>query len=215
MRTVRVTAAGVQAADREAVAAGAEAAKAALRAEAADRRARAHARLHPAAGRALAGHFLANFAERLSADAVVALYWPIRTEIDVRPLIDRLAESGHRTVLLVLRDPGKPLGFVSWRPGQRLRTAAFGLSEPADGRPATPQVVVAPLLAFDRTGARLGYGGGYYDRTLRELRAAGPVFAVGAAYAAQESARIPVAPGDEPLDAVIAESGPVPVNGGW
>ena len=193
-------------------AADAEAAKTALRAEAAVRRARAHGRLHPAAGKALAGHFVASFAERLSADAVVALYWPIRTEIDVRPLIDRLA--AHRIVLPVLCGPGRPLGFVSWRPGQRLRPAAFGLSEPADGRPATPQVMVVPLLAFDRTGARLGYGGGYYDRTLRELRGAGSVFAIGAAYAAQETARIPVAPGDEPLDAVIAESGAVAVTGG-
>ena len=102
---------------------------------------------------------------------------------------------------------------ASWRPGEPLRTAAFGLSEPADGTPAVPHAVVAPLLAFDRTGARLGYGGGYYDRTLGGLRAAGQVFAVGAAYAAQETARIPVAPGDEPLDAVITESGTVPVAG--
>lgn len=201
------------AADGESGAADLQAAKAALRAAAGERRARAHARLHPGAGAALAGHFLAGFAERLPADAVVALYWPIRTEIDVRPLIDELAASARRIALPVLRGPGEPLGFASWRPGRPLRTGALGLSEPADGSPATPDVVVAPLLAFDRTGARLGYGGGYYDRTLGELRAAGPVLAVGAAYAAQETARIPVAPGDEPLDAVVTESGTMPVAG--
>lgn len=189
------------------------AAKTALRAAAGARRARTHARLRRTAGTALADRFLEAFAGRVVPDGTAALYWPMRTEIDVRPLLDALAAAGMRTALPVAGSPGAPLAFVPWRPGTPLRRHRFGMLEPAAGAPVRPDLVVVPLLAFDGTGARLGYGGGCYDRTLRRLRRRGRVFAAGAAYAEQERDAVPAAPHDARLDAVVTERGPVPVDG--
>ncbi len=189
------------------------AAKEALRAAAGERRARAHARLRRTAGAALADHFLASLSGRVVRGGTAALYWPMRTEIDVRPLLEALAAAGMRTALPVADGPGSPLAFAPWRPGAPLRRHRFGMLEPAAGAPVRPDLVIVPLLAFDRTGARLGYGGGCYDRTLCRLRGQGPVFAAGAAYAEQEHGAVPAAPHDARLDAVVTERGPVPVDG--
>lgn len=135
-------------------------------------------------------------------------YWPIGAEIDPRPALEALA--GHGPVgLPVVEGPARPLAFRLWRPGDALVPAGFGTSVPEADRPMTPQVLIVPLLAFDGRGHRLGYGGGFYDRTLAALRARGPVLAVGFAFAAQRVEALPAEPTDAPLDLVVTEEGPV------
>jgi 5-formyltetrahydrofolate cyclo-ligase len=106
----------------------------------------------------------------------------------------------------VVAGKGKPLLFRVWRPGMVLKSGAFGLSEPGPDAPEiAPRIVFAPLLAFDRRGNRIGWGAGFYDRTLAGLRAKGPVTAVGVAYAAQEVAEVPAGAHDQPLDWIATE----------
>ena len=181
-------------------------AKKAARAEAAARRDRAFA-ADPQAGERLAGHVIAHAgALGLTAGVAVSVYWPMRQEMDVRPLLAELDRLGCRVGLPVVMGKGKPLVFRHWQPGMVLKSGAFGLSEPGPDAPEmTPRVVFAPLLAFDRRGNRIGWGAGFYDRTLAGLRAQGPVTAVGIAYAAQEVAQVPADAHDQPLDWVATE----------
>ncbi len=139
--------------------------------------------------------------------AVAAGYWPIGDEIDPRPLMARLAALGCGLCLPLVVGKGRALGFRAWSPGQPLVKAAFGLSQPpASAPPRTPWLLLVPLLAFDRRGQRLGYGAGYYDRTLAALRRASPsTAAVGVAYGAQEVAAVPNGPHDQRLDWVVTE----------
>jgi len=138
--------------------------------------------------------------------AVVSGYWPIRTEIDPRPALEALAAS-RRIVLPVVEGPGRPLGFRYWSPGAELIPGAFGAAIPAREAGAEPEILIVPLLAFDARGYRLGYGGGYYDRTLEKLRTLRPTVAIGFAFAAQEVAELPVEPTDQRLDMVVTEKG--------
>jgi 5-formyltetrahydrofolate cyclo-ligase len=135
----------------------------------------------------------------------VAGYWPMGTEIDPRPALERLAAEGP--VGLPVAAKGRPLAFRLWRPGEPLVPGGFGTSVPEAVAPMVPEVLIVPLLAFDGRGHRLGYGGGHYDRTLAALRARGPVLAVGFAYAAQRVEALPVEPTDAPLDLVVTEAG--------
>jgi len=179
-----------------------------LRAEAKARRAAA-AEAAPTVAREAAQAVCSNLrsAIALPAGAVVSAYWPMARELDPRPLMTELASDGHALALPVVVGAARPLVFRAWSPGDRLEPAAFGTQVPsADKRELTPAVILAPLLAFDRHGYRLGYGGGFYDRTLGDLRAAGPVLAVGLAYAAQEVPAVPHDPTDERLDWVVTES---------
>jgi len=138
----------------------------------------------------------------------VAGYWPLRDELDVRGLLADLAAAGADVTLPAIVAPDRPLVFRRWRPGDVLAPGAFGVAEPAaDKRAIVPQVVILPLLAFDAAGYRLGMGRGYYDRTLRVLRAAGRVLAVGVAFAAQEVAEVPRDGFDERLDWIVTERG--------
>ena len=105
----------------------------------------------------------------------------------------------------VIEAKGSPLAFHRWRPGCAMEPGLFGAAVPANGVEIIPQVVIVPLVAFDRKGGRLGYGGGFYDRTLEYLRMRGRVFAVGFAYAAQEAKELPLEPTDQPLDAIVTE----------
>ena len=179
--------------------------KKSLRRDAAGVRAKAHAARGDTAGAALAARFRAAFAGRLSG-RVVSLYWPMRDEIDMRPLIDGLAADGARTALPVMAGPDAPLAFRAWRRGDALVPGTFGVSEPAGTAPdIEPDMVVAPLLAFDAAGNRLGYGGGYYDRTLRDLPARRAVIAVGVGYDEQEFPSVPGDTGDEILDMIITD----------
>jgi 5-formyltetrahydrofolate cyclo-ligase len=181
----------------------AETGKAALRQEARRRR-RALQAASPKAAEAAAG----LLPERLLDTAVVALYWPAGSEIDPRPLGDRLAACGAQLCLPAVAAPDAPLEFRAWRVGEPLSGDAIGMAAPGPEQPRLrPGMVIVPLLAFDRFGGRLGQGGGYYDRTLAQLRADGPVFVMGLAYAGQEAERLPAETHDQPLDAVLTETG--------
>lgn len=137
--------------------------------------------------------------------AALAGYFPIRGEIDPRPL---LAAHGGPTGLPVVAGFGQPLAFRAWRLGQPVVPGPFGTFHPPEtAESMQPEVVIVPLAGFDRRGARIGYGGGFYDRTLETLRARGPVLAAGLAFAAQELDRVPAEPFDQPLDLVATESG--------
>ncbi len=180
-------------------------AKRKLRTSALARRAAAQARA-PDAGAALADTFLE--AIEVPAGAIVAGYWPMRDEIDPRALLRRLHESAHACALCVTGDRAAPLRFRAWQPGLALEPGGFGTSvPPAETPEVVPGIVLTPLLAFDERGHRLGYGGGYYDRTIAELRARGAaVLAVGLAFEAQLIAAVPNAPGDARLDWVVTEA---------
>ncbi|HMA15800.1 MAG: 5-formyltetrahydrofolate cyclo-ligase [Bacteroidota bacterium] len=159
----------------------------------------------PAASR-LCDHFL-RFVE-CAPGQVASAYWPMGDEIDPRPLMEVLDGRGLRVALPAIRAAGEPLDFRAWGPGDELRPAGFGTSEPAPSAPlVTPDLLLVPLLAFDAAGYRLGYGGGFYDRSLALLRATGDILAVGLAYAAQQVAAVPREATDQPLDLVVTERG--------
>lgn len=137
---------------------------------------------------------------------IVAGYWPVRDEMDVRGLLRDLADGGAQVALPAVSGDARPLVFRRWRPGDVLAGGAYGLHEPQPDRPAVvPHVLIVPLLAFDRAGYRLGMGRGYYDRTLRVLRAGGPILAVGVGFAAQEVPELPHDGFDERLDWIVTE----------
>ncbi len=139
---------------------------------------------------------------------VVAGYVPVRHEADVMPLLRALHARGYTLALPVVARRNAPLVFRRWRPGMEMQPGAYGIPEPGEEAPVVePDIVLAPLVAFDRFGHRLGYGGGYYDRTLAALRACRPVQAIGCAHAAQEVARIPASATDARLDWLLTERG--------
>ena len=176
--------------------------KPALRLEAKAARAKARAALGDAAAPAIAAGFCRAFPDL--AGVTVAGYWPINTEADCRPLMDRLRSVG--AVIALPAVAGDRLIFRLWQPGADLLDGPFGTRHPPDTAVAVdPRLLLVPLLAFDRQGGRLGYGGGYYDRALSTLRAAGPVVAVGIAFAAQEWPGLPGECHDQGLDWVVTE----------
>ncbi|MGD1880562.1 MAG: 5-formyltetrahydrofolate cyclo-ligase [Kiloniellaceae bacterium] len=155
---------------------------------------------------ALCDRFLA--AVPLPPGAVVSGYWPLGDEIDPRPLMAALAGRGHPLALPASRAACQPLDFRTWRPGDALRPAGFGTQEPlAEAPMVQPEVLLVPLLAFDAAGYRLGYGGGFYDRSLALARRAGDILAVGLAFAAQQVAAVPREATDQRLDLVATERG--------
>ena len=157
---------------------------------AAQDRATAHlgALLAPLSGQALAG------------------YLPIRSEID--PLPAMRAHHGPQA-MPVVTGPDRALEFRRWHPDAALEKGAFGTMVPVDPGLVQPRVLIVPLLAFDARGYRLGYGGGFYDRTLQALRARGPVLAIGLAWGAQRIDEVPTEPTDEPLDIIVTDTGPM------
>lgn len=144
--------------------------------------------------------------------AVLSGFLPIGTEIDPCPAM--MAHDGPVCVPVVT-GRGRPLAFRAWHPGVALVDNGFGVKVPADGDWLVPRVLIVPLLAFDRRGYRLGYGGGFYDRTLAGLRAAGEVLAVGFAFAAQELDEVPTGPLDQPLDLIVTETEVVTPGAGF
>ncbi len=180
-----------------------------LRAVAKTRRAAAAKAGEGAAGEGAAEAVSRNLraAVPLPANAVVSAYWPMGSEFDPRPLMRALQGAGHRIALPVVRETNQPLVFRAWSPGDDLEPAAFNTQIPSADKPElTPGVVLAPLLAFDRRGYRLGYGGGFYDRTLDFLRNFGEVLAIGLAYAGQEVPAVPHDPNDKRLDWIVTEA---------
>ena len=142
-----------------------------------------------------------------TATPIVAVYWPIRSELNTRPLIDALAAAGLHVTLPVMHAVRQPLVFRDFTPGDALLKGPYGLSEPAEDRRARdPDIIFAPLAAFDRACRRIGYGGGIYDATLAQLRAKKAVMAIGLAYSFQEVARTPTEPHDQLLDFVLTEN---------
>lgn len=136
----------------------------------------------------------------------VAGFWPIGSELDVRPVLRRVADAGGVAALPVSGPKGTPLVFRVWDPAVPLVDGRFGIAEPDQTRPeVVPRVVLVPLLAFDRRGMRLGYGGGYYDRTLALLRQRGGVLAIGVAFAGLEVTEVPADENDERLDWIVTE----------
>jgi 5-formyltetrahydrofolate cyclo-ligase len=156
-----------------------------------------------AAGQGRAAAILAEVLEA-EAGSVLSGYMPMRSEIDPLP-----AMATHRgpVCVPVIEGKGLPLRFRAWTPGAVMVEGPFKALIPADGDWLEPEVLIVPLLAFDARGYRLGYGGGFYDRTLEGLRARGPVLAVGYAFAAQEVDAVPVDAFDQRLDAVVTERG--------
>ena len=145
---------------------------------------------------------------RWPAAPIVAGYRAMETEIDPAPLLARLAAAGARIVLPVVIARGEPLVFRQAGAAATMTPDAAGILAPPPSAPAlAPGLILAPLLAFDRAGGRLGQGGGYYDRTVRALRARGPVLVVGLAFAGQVVDHVPMGPRDERLDAILTEIG--------
>jgi 5-formyltetrahydrofolate cyclo-ligase len=155
-----------------------------------------------AAANAVADHFLAD--TDIAEGSVVAGYWPMRNELDPRPLLIRLGQKGCRLALPAVVEKNAPLVFRHWTPGDDLVEGAFGTQEPmAKAGDIEPDVILLPLLAFDDNGWRLGYGGGFYDRTL----SAGKGLAVGLAFAAQQTKSLPHEAHDRKLHRVVTEQG--------
>ena len=135
----------------------------------------------------------------------LAGYMPMRTEIDPLPAMAEAAAWGPVGVP-VIEAMGQPLRFAIWEPDAPMREGRFGALIPETETPMVPQILIVPLVAFDAGGGRLGYGGGFYDRTLEGLRREGGVLAIGFAYDAQEAVGLPMEPTDQPLDIVVTES---------
>lgn len=151
--------------------------------------------------------------DRLPPFASVAAYNPAGAEMDPLPACGRLTAMGALLALPVAETLDGALSFQAWTPGDPLVKDASGVLAPGPSAPSLrPDVVIAPLLAFDRRGGRLGQGGGHYDRTIANLRAAGPVFVLGLAYAGQELPEIPMEPHDQRLDAILTETGYIEVS---
>ena len=138
--------------------------------------------------------------------ANISAFWPLAEELDTLPLLHALHEQGHQMLLPVMLGAGKPLAFGTWQPGDRLKEAAFKTLEPSDDKARlAPDIMLCPLLAFDRRGYRMGYGGGFYDRSIAQLQQQGELLTIGIAFAAQEVATIPTGEYDMPLDMIVTE----------
>jgi 5-formyltetrahydrofolate cyclo-ligase len=166
---------------------------------------------HLAAANPIAAHALAALCPvELLRPTIVSAYQPFRNEIDPAPLLARLVASGARIALPVTppKDAPGPLTFRLWTTGAALAPGHFAVHEPgADAPEVDPDIILAPLLAFDAEGNRLGYGAGHYDRTIQALRLRKSIRYIGLAYAGQEVASLPAGPHDERLDAILTETG--------
>lgn len=172
-------------------------------------RAALFAQASPTMFAAAAGHFLKSV--ELRPGGVIAGYWPIRDEFDSRPLLEAIAANGGRLAMPVVEGDSGRLIFREWASGGALVPAGFGTFGPSDAaREVEPEVIIAPLLAFDRRGYRLGYGGGFYDRSLTALRAAGKCkSAIGLGFAAQRVQQVPAGGDDARLDMIVTETGAI------
>lgn len=165
----------------------------------------AHAR-QPGAARHAAAHFMAGIEPK--EGSAVALYHPKGDELDTAPLAEALAAAGVAVLLPVVVSKNAPLAFRLVEMDRALEPGPYGVLQPPGDAPAMrPDIVVTPLLAVRPDGARLGMGGGYYDRTLEALRADGPVEAIGYGYAAQVMERFPAVAEDQFLDGFVSEQG--------
>ena len=138
--------------------------------------------------------------------STISAFWPFRTELDVRPLINHLYDLGYTMVLPEIDSKYEPLIFREWNPRQKLIKDNYGvMCLPKTAKIKTPDWLLVPLLAFDKNGFRLGYGGGFYDITLKSLREEKHIFAVGVGFEGQMIERVPYARHDIRLNAVLTE----------
>ena len=162
----------------------------------------------PAVDRAKAAETIAArpFPIAIKPGMVVSGFSSLKSEINPVPLMRQLADQGAQLALPVVAGKGRPLIMRAWSFGEPLDSGVWGIREPkADTPEVAPDILIVPLLAFDRTGNRIGYGAGYYDFTIAKLRAMKPTVAIGIAFAAQEIAEVPVTPRDARLDLVLTE----------
>ena len=189
--------------------------KAALREAAKRDRAALSSGLGMAAPTGVLARFLSceALAGELVPGRVASGYAAMDSELDPAPLLRHFAVAGLRLCLPVTGRRGMPLTFRAWRPGDRMSTGVWGIPVPGEAAPLLePDLLLVPLLAFDRDGNRLGYGAGFYDMTLRALRARKRIVAIGIGFAGQFRPRVPVGPRDERLDWIVTEAGAWPVG---
>jgi 5-formyltetrahydrofolate cyclo-ligase len=164
-----------------------------------------------AASLAIAAHDLPF---EIIQDTVIAGYSPVRSEVDPAPLMQRLAAKGARLALPVIIARDQSLTFRAWAQQGKLVSGQLGILEPSPDEPdVVPDIILVPLAAFDRTGHRIGYGAGYYDRTLQGLRQLKKITAIGLAFAVQEIPEVPALEHDAQLDCVLTEAGLVHFRG--
>ena len=150
----------------------------------------------------------------IAPGTVVSGFMPLKSEINPLPLMQKLSAAGARLALPRIVGRGSPLSMRLWEFGAALDRGQWGIREPkADAPEVDPDVLLVPLLAFDRAGYRIGYGAGYYDKTIKRLREVKPVTAIGIAFAAQEVPKVPTTPRDERLDLVLTEREAIDVRG--
>jgi len=188
-----------------------EDAKASLRRDAVARRDALPAGKRQAAADTIATR---KFSLTVATGAILSGFMPLKSEINPLPLMKKLAEAGATLALPVVAGRGKPLIMRAWRWGEPLDEGVWGIREPKPVAPEVePDILLVPLLAFDRAGNRIGYGAGYYDMTIARLRARKPVTAVGVAFAVQEVPAVPATPRDERLDLVLTENEVIEIKG--
>jgi 5-formyltetrahydrofolate cyclo-ligase len=185
--------------------------KSELRREMIARRDALPANVRSAVAQAIAGR---PFPVSAAPGTIVSGFMPMKGEIDPLPLMKRFSSGGARLALPVIAGRGRPLLMRAWNFGEPLVSGVWGIREPpVQAAEVEPDILLVPLVAFDRAGRRLGYGGGYYDLTVARLRAHKPVVAMGIAYAIQEIAGVPVAPHDATLDLVLTEREVIDLRG--
>jgi 5-formyltetrahydrofolate cyclo-ligase len=177
--------------------------KATMRREALARRDALPAELRTAAAQTIAAR---PFPIAVPPGAIVSGFMPMKSEINPLPLLRALADAGARLALPAVAGKGKPLIMRAYAFGELLASGVWGIREPRPDAPeVAPDILIVPLLAFDRRGHRIGYGAGYYDMTISALRAKKAIVAAGIAFAAQEIAEVPTTPRDARLDLVLTE----------
>ena len=170
----------------------------------------------PADARKAAAEAIAarRFPLAVAPGTIISGFMPLKSEINPLPLMQKLAEAGARLALPAIAGRGKPLIMRAWEFGAPLDRGQWGIREPKPEAPEVePDILLVPLLAFDRVGHRIGYGAGYYDITIHRLRALKPVTAIGIAFAAQEIPKIPTTARDERLDLVLTEREVIDLRG--
>jgi 5-formyltetrahydrofolate cyclo-ligase len=185
--------------------------KAIVRRDALTRRNALPAELRAQAAEAIAAR---PFPIPVAPGAIVSGFMPLKSEINPLPLMRKLASAGAKLALPVIDARGKPLILRAFTFGDALNSGQWGIREPKPEAPeVAPDIMLVPLLAFDRTGHRVGYGAGYYDRTIAKFRAMKTVVAVGIAYAAQEIEAVPITERDARLDLVLTERDVIDLRG--
>lgn len=178
-------------------------ARAALRREKIAARLALPAIAHAAASASIRGYLAALLAPR--PPGIIAFCWPIRAEVDCRPLVAELLDSGWRAAMPTVVTPAAPMEFRAWTPTARMTADPHGIPVPATPTRLAPDVLLLPLVAFDAAGFRLGYGGGYFDRTL--ARCVPRPLAIGVGFELAATPDICPHPHDIPLDIVVTETG--------